>query len=160
MTAPCESKQDIHDLIKEQTRQGKDLAVVKDATDRLRMDQASFISESREVIGLLREMAIEGKLQQKQSKEVQDVLFQKVRENRADIKVLAEKVGDIKSQRTDEIAKALKPVKDDVQSIKDKHTAEDGKSLLLKDIRVTLSMGSALIATIALLWDRLVGWIR
>jgi len=167
MTTPCESKTEINEIRKAQTEQGKDIAVVKDSTDRLRVEQAAFISESREVIGLLKEMAIEGKQTQRAFKEAQDVLFQKARENAKDIRDLQNTFVEHRLTAKDEITgivkKVLTPaheeieaVKVDVKTLMDERIQGQGKWMVVKDVRVVVSTAGAVIAVFAVLWDHIV----
>lgn len=156
MTDPCGSKEEINDMGKEQRQQGKDLAVVKEATDRLRMEQAAFISESREVIGLLKEMAIEGKSSAKQAKEAQDILFTKTRDNASAIRLLGDKFIEAKAAAevriTEVVEKVIRPMKDDVKTLMDDKITRDSKMLLLKDMRVTVPVICSVVSSFLLAW--------
>ena len=163
MTVPCESKQEITDIAKEQRLQGKDLAVTKDATDHLRNEQAAFIRESREVIGLLKEMAIVGKTQSKQAKEDQNVLFTKARDNQSAIRRIEDQLVEAKAayavRITEVVEKIVIPIRDDVRMLLKDKDNRDSKSLLLKDLRVTIPVLCTVLVTGLLLWDKLMGWI-
>jgi len=163
MTVPCESKQEISDIVKEQRLQGKDLAVTKDATDHLRSEQSAFIQESREVIGLLKEMAIVGKSHAKQAKEDQNILFTKARDNQNSIRRIEDQLVEAKAaysvRITEVVEKIVFPIRDDVLKLLRDKDNRDSKSLLLKDMRVTIPVLCALLVTVLTLWDRLKGWI-
>jgi len=163
MTVPCESKQEISDIVKEQRIQGKDLAVTKDATDHLRMEQSAFIQESREVIGLLKEMAILGKAQSKQTKEDQNILFTKARDNQNAIRRIEDQLVEAKAaysvRITEVVEKIVFPIRDDVRRLLRDKDNRDSKSMLLKDMRVTIPVLCTLFVTGLLLWDKLIGWI-
>jgi hypothetical protein len=154
MTVPCDSKSDIQEIQKEQRQQGKDIAVVKESADRLRMEQAAFISESREVISLLKEMAIEGKSTARQAKEAQDILFQKTRENAIKIRENEEKIRDSVEKTSEIIDKALAPLRTDITTLMSFKIISESKTLLFKDMRVTIPVICTLLVTFLMLWDR------
>lgn len=121
---PCESKPDIEKIKDEQHDLKTDIAVMKDAVARQGVDQAAFIKESREVIQLLRESAIENREHHKQAKEIQDVVFKKIR----DI--------DVRVKKTEDFI-----------------TTYNAKGILLRDIRVTVPVVCTLIATGVAVWS-------
>jgi len=163
MTLPCEAKQDISDIIKEQRLQGKDLAVTKVAAEHMRSEQSVFIQESREVIGLLKEMAIVGKAHAAQTKEDLNLLFTKARHSQTAIRCIEDQLVEAKAaysvRITEVVEKIVLPIRDDVRVLLRDKDNRDSKSMLLKDLRVTIPVLCTLFVTGLLLWDKLIGWI-
>lgn len=141
-------------------KQGQDLAVTKESTERLRTEQSAFIAESREVIGLLKDMAIEGKAQQVQAKQAQDIIFTKMRETNKHLKELEEKFIEHRAAGTvlvsEVIEKQVRPMKLEVEELKKFKQLQESKSLLLKDVRVTIPVICTLIVTSIMLWEKFI----
>jgi hypothetical protein len=166
MTSPCENTKRFDTIengqnsLKDGQRDLRtDVDILKNMMTQHRTEQALWMKESQEVVVMLRDMAIEGRENQNYTKKTVDVLFQKDRERRLDIKEVNDKVVQNAAAARVLIMecaeKKIVPLTDRVKNLEEFKTGQDAKNILVKDLRVTIPVLCTIFVTLITAWDRL-----